>query len=99
MPFLESLNGQRKTVLAAIAGGLIAAIPTAVVVGEYKGKVNVIDKSLTYHLESYTPAITGEFRMVQMNEIADRERIVALEKSLTKIENQNETIIRLLQRR
>ena len=96
---LEKANGSKKPFLAALLGGIITAIPTAVVVGEYKGKIDSIDTAVTRHVMEYTPNIAADYQATKTRVAVQQEQIASLQKSLDEIKKQNETIIALMRRK
>ncbi len=99
---IESWNGGKKAFFSALAGALIGALPVAVAVGEYKGKVDEMDKKLSIHLDSYTPSIGADCQKTKTQVAVQQAEIDALKdeirREMAKIQSQNEIIIRQTKR-
>lgn len=99
MTLLDKWNGGKKAFFSALLGALLGALPVAIAVGEYKGKVDTIDRNLTQHLEKYTPEIGSDYQKTKTEVAVQKEQIANLQHSLDDIKKQNETIIKLMRSR
>lgn len=98
-PLIEKWNGGKKAFLSALLGAVIGTIPAAIVVGQYKEKVDKIEVRLDKHIEEYTPETLAQFNVERTKIAVQQEQILGLKKSLEEIKQQNETIIRMLRNR
>lgn len=95
---IDAWNGGKKAFFSALAGALLGALPVALTVGEYKGKIDTLEASYYRHVNDYTPNISGDYYLTKTRVAVLDERTCALQKSLDEIKVQNETIIRLMRR-
>ena len=89
-------NGWKKSIISGIITGLLAVIPATVTIGEYKNKVDEMEKKMTTHLDIYTPSIAGDYQLTKTKVAVQQEQILTLQKSLDEIKEQNKTIIKLM---
>ena len=95
---MEKLNGGKKTFLTALLGGIIAAIPTAVVVGEYKAKIDTIGVTLDTHLNKFTPDIVAEYHQTKIDVAVHDAQLRLIKESLDEIKRQNADILRAMRK-
>lgn len=96
---LDAWNGGKKAFFSALAGALLGALPVAIAVGEYKGKIDTLEVSYYRHVNEYTPNIAGDYQETKTRVAVQEEKISSLQRSLDEIKQQNETIIRLMRRK
>ena len=95
----EKLNGEKKTLAAALIAAVLATIPYLIQAGEVKGNVESMKKDLDVHLNQFTPDIVSQYHSTKTTVAVHDAQIQAIQKSLDEIKEQNKELLRIARRR